>query len=123
MLTKCQNHHHHRSVFDTWTEWAKPQAEQAQVPTGLVLSRFGPQLRGHVSTREEEGQGGGERWWKPFHPAGHVARPVGRHLASYRLDQVGGAPPRPEKSPPPLHWKSGHTPHFGNSIFKDLILS
>jgi hypothetical protein len=26
-----------------------------------VLSRFGPQLHGHVSTREEEGQGGGNQ--------------------------------------------------------------
>jgi hypothetical protein len=38
-------------------------------PAGQVLSRFGPRLHGHVSTREGEGQGGGEIRWKPFHPA------------------------------------------------------
>jgi hypothetical protein len=26
-LTKCQNHHHHGGVFDTWTKWDIPQAE------------------------------------------------------------------------------------------------
>jgi hypothetical protein len=29
-LPKCQNHHHHRGVFDTWTKWARPQAEWAK---------------------------------------------------------------------------------------------
>jgi hypothetical protein len=33
-------------------------------------------------------------------PAGHVAWPASRHLVSYRLDQVGGAPPQPHKYPP-----------------------
>jgi hypothetical protein len=28
-LTKCQNEHHHRGVFDMWTKWAKPQAKWA----------------------------------------------------------------------------------------------
>jgi hypothetical protein len=60
-LTKCQNHHHHGGVFDTWTEWAKPQAEWAQGPAGQVLTQFGIRLHGHVSTQEEEGQGDGER--------------------------------------------------------------
>jgi hypothetical protein len=31
-LTKYQNHHHHGGVFDTRTEWVKPQAERAQGP-------------------------------------------------------------------------------------------
>jgi hypothetical protein len=31
-LTKCQNHHHHRIVFDTWTKWARPQVELAKGP-------------------------------------------------------------------------------------------
>jgi hypothetical protein len=66
---------------------------------GQVLRWFCPRLRGHVSTREEEGQGGEERRWKPFHPAGHVARPADHHLASYRIGQVGGAPPRRYKYP------------------------
>jgi hypothetical protein len=26
-LTKCQNEHHHRGVFDTWTKWAKPSGQ------------------------------------------------------------------------------------------------
>jgi hypothetical protein len=29
-LTKCQNHHHHGGIFDTWSEWVKPQIERAQ---------------------------------------------------------------------------------------------
>jgi hypothetical protein len=29
-LTKYQNHHHHGGAFDTWTKWARPQAEWAQ---------------------------------------------------------------------------------------------
>jgi hypothetical protein len=33
-LTRCQNHHNHRGVFDTWTKWVKPQAERAQGPAG-----------------------------------------------------------------------------------------
>jgi hypothetical protein len=52
-------------------------------PVGQVLSWFSPQLRGHVSTREEEGQGG----------ASHSTRPAGRHLVSYCLGQVSGALP------------------------------
>jgi hypothetical protein len=42
--------------------------------------------------------------------AGHLARPAGYHLASYRLGQVDGAPPRPYKYP--LQWKSEHTHHY-----------
>jgi hypothetical protein len=46
-----------------WTEWAKPQAKQAQGLDGQsnslagrqVSSRFGPRLRGQVSPQEEEG--------------------------------------------------------------------
>jgi hypothetical protein len=38
---------------------------------------------------------GGQTHW----PASHVARPVGRHLASNHLGQVGGAPPWPYKYP------------------------
>jgi hypothetical protein len=40
-LTKCENHHHQGSVFDTWTEWIKPQAERAQGPTGWPYSLAG----------------------------------------------------------------------------------
>jgi hypothetical protein len=33
-LTKCQNHDHHRGVFDMWTKWTRPQDEWAQGPVG-----------------------------------------------------------------------------------------
>jgi hypothetical protein len=33
-LTKCQNEHHHRAVFDMWTKWTKPQAKWAQGSAG-----------------------------------------------------------------------------------------
>jgi hypothetical protein len=33
-LIKCQNHHHHGGVFDTWTKWPRPQVEWAQGPPG-----------------------------------------------------------------------------------------
>jgi hypothetical protein len=42
--------------------------------------------------------GGGRTHW----PVGHMARLVGRHLVSYHLRQVGGAPPWPYKYPPLL---------------------
>jgi hypothetical protein len=74
---------------------------------GQVLSQFSSWLCGHVSTRVEEGQGGGSRSTRP---ASHVARPVGRHMASYCLGHVGGAPARPYKYS--LRWKSEHTHHY-----------
>jgi hypothetical protein len=40
-LTKCQNEHHHRGVFDTWTKWAKPQAKWAQGPVDWPNSLAG----------------------------------------------------------------------------------
>jgi hypothetical protein len=43
-LTKCQNEHHGRGVFDTWTKWAKPQAKWAQGSTGQDFSRLGRDL-------------------------------------------------------------------------------
>jgi hypothetical protein len=57
-LTKYQNHHHHGGVFDTWTEWAKPQAKRAQGmasrPNSLAgrasLMSVQPKLCRHVST-------------------------------------------------------------------------
>jgi hypothetical protein len=55
-------------------------------------------------------------------PAGHVARPAGHHLASYRLDQVGGAPLRSYKYPPLVEIRT-HTPHFINSTCRALIFS
>jgi hypothetical protein len=35
-LTKCQNHHHHGGVFDTWTNWVRPQANSAQGSAGRL---------------------------------------------------------------------------------------
>jgi hypothetical protein len=62
--------------------------------------------------------GGGQTHWS----AGHVPRPVGRHLVSYHLGQVGGAPPWPYKNPLPVK-VDPHTPHFGYSTYKALFLS
>jgi hypothetical protein len=45
---------------------------------------------------------------------GHVARPAGRHLLRYRIGQVGGAPSRPYKYPPPVEIRT-NTPLHGNS--------
>jgi hypothetical protein len=39
---------------------------------------------------------GGQTHWS----ASHVARLADHHIASYHLEQVGGAPPRPYKYPP-----------------------
>jgi hypothetical protein len=88
-------------------------------PVGQVLTRFGPQLRRHVSTREEEGQGGGRHSTRL---ASHVARPTSRHLASYRVGQVDGAPPQPYKYPPPVKIRT-HTPRFRDFTYKSPILS
>jgi hypothetical protein len=86
-------------------------------PASHVLSQFSLRLHGHVSTREEEGQGRGNRSTRP---AGHVARSDCHHLPSYRLIQVGGTPPRPYKCP--LVEIRTHTPLLGNSTCKALIL-
>jgi hypothetical protein len=44
-------------------------ADQIPWPVDYVFCRFGPQLHAHVSTREGEGQGGGESRWRPNHMA------------------------------------------------------
>jgi hypothetical protein len=74
---------------------------------------------GHLSTREEEGQGSENRSTRPD---GHVARPAGCHMVSYQLGQVSGAPPRPYKYPPLVEIGT-HIPHFRDSTCKALILS
>jgi hypothetical protein len=67
-LTKCQNHHHHGGVFDTWTEWAKPQVEMAQGLAGQPNSMAGRPCfksvwpvasRTHVYMRSRR-----PRWWR-----------------------------------------------------------
>jgi hypothetical protein len=57
--------------------------------------------------------GGGQTHWSAH-----------RHMASYHLSQVGGAPPWPYKYPLPVKVDTHtHTPHFGDSICKAPILS
>jgi hypothetical protein len=56
--------------------------------------------------------GGGQTHW-----------PADRHLVSYRLSQVGGAPPCPYKYPPTSESRHTHTPHFGDCTCKATILS
>jgi hypothetical protein len=88
-------------------------------PTDQVLSRFSPRLHRHVSTWEEDGQGGRSHSTRP---ANNVVRPTDRRLKSYHLGQVGGAPPGSYKYPPLVEIRT-HTPLHGNSTYKALILS
>jgi hypothetical protein len=55
-------------------------------------------------------------------PTDHVAWSSGHHSVLNRLIQLGGAPPRPINTPPTVEMR-GHTPHFGDSTCKALILS
>jgi hypothetical protein len=118
-LTKCQNHHHHGGVFDTWNEWAKPRAERAQGPAGQGLSQFDPRLRGHVSTREDEGQGGGSRSTRSD------GTWLGRPAATWRVTasaKLVEHPHDPINTPPPVEIRR-HTLLLRNSTCKALILS
>jgi hypothetical protein len=72
-----------------------------------------------MSTRGVEGQGGGGHSTRLD---GHVAWPIGHHLAPNRLLHVGGALPWPYKYPPKVEMRTD-TPHFGDSTYKPLILS
>jgi hypothetical protein len=62
------------------------------------LRRFGPGLDDHITTSVQKKYPRlkvdrcREKWL-----AGHVARLASRHMVSYRLGQVGGAPPQPYK--------------------------
>jgi hypothetical protein len=78
----------------------------------------------HVYTRR-----GRPRWWRkaveavpPYRWAMCLGRPVDRHLVSYHLSQVSGAPPRPYKYPPSVEIRT-YTPLLGNFTCKALILS
>jgi hypothetical protein len=78
-------------------------------PANQALRWFGLGLDGHITTlvqkeypRLEVG-GGHEK-----SSAGHVARPPARHLVSYHLSQVSGAPPRPSKYPPTVEMRRHH---------------
>ncbi len=116
-LTKYQIHHHHGGVFGTWTKWAKRQAKRAQGLAGHVLCRFGLWLRGHVSTRAVEDQGGEECWWRPLHMASRP--PVGAKPSS----PSQWSSPRALYIPPYSGNENTHTPHFRDSTCKALILS
>jgi hypothetical protein len=100
-----------RGVFDTWTKWAKPQAERAQGPVGQGLRWFGLRLGCHILHEEEmpesvEKVGGGRSTW----PTAQVAWPTGHHLLPNRPLQVGGVPIHSYKYPP--RGESGHTHHY-----------
>jgi hypothetical protein len=81
-LTKCQNHHHHGAIFDTWTKWARPQAEWALGPAGCRNSlpgRLGfeavrpkPCLPLVYMMRRSPSR------WRPLHPGGQPRGLVGR---------------------------------------------
>jgi hypothetical protein len=89
-LTKYQNHHHHRGVFDTCTKWTRPQAKWAYGLAGQGLRRFGPSLGCHTSTQGGEARVGG----------GRSTQPPSQHLVPYRPLQVGGGHIHPYKYPP-----------------------
>jgi hypothetical protein len=61
-LTKCQNHHHHGGVFDTWTEWARPQAERAKGSAGRPGLKSVPPVAS--CTRVYTRRGRPRRWRK-----------------------------------------------------------
>jgi hypothetical protein len=114
-LTKCQNHHHHGGVFDTWTKRGQTQAEWAQGLTGRPNS-----LAGQLGFKA----GQPETWlprvytrrrspsrWKLIHsagrPCGLAARPPPGTKPTSPID---GGPIHPYKYPP--HGESRHTHHY-----------
>jgi hypothetical protein len=95
-LTKCQNEHHHRDVFDTCTKWAKPPAKWGQGagwPARVWVSsaRDLVDTSLHRFTRNDprsEGSGGQEEW------------PASSPFAPNQPCQVGGGSPLPLYRPP-----------------------
>jgi hypothetical protein len=132
-LTKCQNHHHHGAVFDTWIKWAKPQAEQAQGPAGRPNSLAGqlglkPVRPAAWWTRVYTRRGRTKRWRKAVEtiPSSWPAMWLGRSAATWQVTALVKSvelPHGPRNTPPPLWWKLEYTPHFRNSTYKALILS
>jgi hypothetical protein len=44
-FNKCQNEHHRRGVFETWTKWAKPKPSGPRGrPASQGLGRLSPGL-------------------------------------------------------------------------------
>jgi hypothetical protein len=99
---------------------AKSHGRPTNFCVGLARGFLDTCLHKKGKTMTVEKVGGGQTHWPP----GHVARPVGRHLVSYRIGQVGGAPPWPDKYPrPPSVKVDTHIPHFGDSTCQAPILS
>jgi hypothetical protein len=80
---------------------AKSHGRSANFFVGLARGFLDTCLREKGKTMAVEKVGGGRTHW----PSSHVVRSANRHLGSYHLIQVGGAPPWPYKYPPPLPMK------------------
>jgi hypothetical protein len=110
-LTKCQNHHHHLGVFDTWTEWVKPQAERAQGPTGRQYSLAGRPCfmsvwpidwRTRVYMRSRR-----PRRWRKLVEAAPPGRPVTTWCQT-DFSKSGELPHNPINTPPTMEMRT-HT--------------
>jgi hypothetical protein len=124
-LTKYQNHHHHGGVFDTWTKWVKPQAQRAQVPASrpCFMSVWPTASRTHVYMRSRR-----PRQWRKLVEAAPPDRPdtwLDRPATTWCQTDSSKSmelPYGPINTPPMVEMR-GHTPHFGDSTCKALILS
>ncbi len=81
-------------------QWAQGVTGQPHWLAGPTLQPLTGWLHGDTLQEVVEGNpklkvGGAQTTW----PVGHVARPTGHHLVSYRLVHVGGAHPWPYKYP------------------------
>jgi hypothetical protein len=124
-LTKCQNHHHHGGVFDTWTVWVKPQAERAQGLAGwpnsladwpCFMSVRPMASRTHVYTRSRKPK----RWRKSVEAA-----PPSWSATTWcqtNFSKFVELPHCPINTPYGGNVDT-HTPHFRYSTCKDYILS
>jgi hypothetical protein len=77
--------------------WPVSQTPWSVGPTLQPLTDWlhGHALQGAVTRNPKLEVGGSRAWWPPR----HVARPVGQHLAHYRLNQVGNSSLDPYKYP------------------------
>jgi hypothetical protein len=130
-LTKCQNHHHHGGVFDTWTEWVKPQAKRAQGPTGRPNSLAGrpglKSVRPVASWTRVYSRRGRPRQWRKVveaiplnRPATWLAWPAANSQVTTSIKSV--ELPHGPINTPSMEIRT-HTPLHGNSTCKTLILS
>jgi hypothetical protein len=120
-LTKYQNEHHHRGVFDTWTKWTKPQPkslagqpgfESAQPRTWLTCLYIGSQgrIRG-LKVVEAEMSGWPATWM--------AGRPV-VHLLQINLAKSVETPLCPYISPPTTEDSTTHT-IYSSPLVKALV--